>query len=61
METIDDPTQRLATKYSHPEWIVSAYFDLLKTESEVIEALRANNIAASPILVSWPGRSTQNE
>ncbi len=61
IDTIDDPTQRLAIKYSHPEWIVSAYFDLLKTESEVIAALDANNVPASPTLVSWPGRSTQSE
>jgi 16S rRNA (cytosine967-C5)-methyltransferase len=61
IDTIADSTERLAIKYSHPEWIVSAYFDLLKEESEVIQALAANNVPASPVLVSWPGRSTQSE
>jgi 16S rRNA (cytosine967-C5)-methyltransferase len=56
---IADPVERLAIQYSHPEWIVSAYFDLLKSEAEVIAALLANNVPASPTLVSWPGRSTQ--
>jgi len=59
IEAIEDKTQRLAIKHSHPEWIVSAYFDLLKEESEVVEALAANNVPAAPTLVSWPGRSTQ--
>jgi 16S rRNA (cytosine967-C5)-methyltransferase len=61
IDTIADKTERLAIKYSHPEWIVSAYFDLLKEEAEVIAALSANNVPASPTLVSWPGRSTQSE
>lgn len=59
IDEISDPIERLSIRYSHPEWIVSAYFDLLKTESEVIKALAANNVPASPTLVSWPGRSTQ--
>ena len=58
---LEDPTERLSVKYSHPEWIVSAYFDLLRQEEEVIAALAANNIPASPTLVSWPGRSNQEE
>ena len=28
--TISDPVERFSIQYSHPEWIVSAYFDLLK-------------------------------
>ena len=56
--TIADPVERLAIKYSHPEWIVSAYFDLLRNEDEVELVLEANNLPASPTLVSWPGRST---
>ena len=59
IDEISDPIERLSIKYSHPEWIVSAYFDLLKEESEVIAALAANNEPASPTLVAWPGRSTQ--
>lgn len=59
IDEIQDQVERLAIKYSHPEWIVSAYFDLLKEESEVVRALEANNVPAAPTLVSWPGRSTQ--
>ena len=59
IDGISDRIERLSIKYSHPEWIVSAYFDLLKEESEVIAALTANNVPASPTLVAWPGRSTQ--
>ncbi|MEK6648438.1 MAG: transcription antitermination factor NusB [Actinomycetota bacterium] len=59
LEMIDDDVTRYAIQYSHPEWIVSAYFDLLREKSEVIAALSANNVPASPTLVAWPGRSTQ--
>ena len=59
IDEVSDPIEKLAIKYSHPEWIVSAYFDLLKEETEVLQALHANNVPASPTLVSWPGRSTQ--
>ena len=58
---INDPIERLSIMYSHPQWIVSAYFDLLKNEADVVAALVANNIPAQPTLVSWPGRSTQAE
>lgn len=61
MDEISDPIEQLSVKYSHPEWIVSAYFDLLKEEAEVVKALQANNVPAAPTLVSWPGRSTQAE
>ena len=58
---IKDDVARLAILHSHPEWIVSAYFDLLKDFAEVESALIANNIPASPTLVWWPGRSSQAE
>ena len=61
LNEIPERTEQLSIKYSHPEWIVSAYFDLLKQETEVIRALAANNVPASPTLVAWPGRSTQAE
>lgn len=61
IDGITDPIEQLAIRYSHPEWIVSAYFDLLREESEVRQVLAANNVPASPTLVSWPGRSTQSE
>ena len=56
-----DPVSRLSIQYSHPEWIVSAYFDLLKDYQRVEEELAANNVPATPTLVSWPGSSTQEE
>jgi 16S rRNA (cytosine967-C5)-methyltransferase len=56
---ISDPVARLSIQYSHPEWIVSAYFDLLKDFSRVESELSANNVPAMPTLVSWPGSSTQ--
>jgi 16S rRNA (cytosine967-C5)-methyltransferase len=58
---IKDPVTRLAIMYSHPEWIVSAYYDLLRDYAEVERLLSANNLPASPTLVWWPGRSTQEE
>ena len=61
LESITDPVERLAIQYSHPEWIVSAYYDLLKSWEEVEAALRINNEAATPTLVSWPGNSTQQD
>ena len=56
---IKDPVLRLSIQYSHPEWIVSAYYDLLKDWDEVEAALMVNNIPALPTLVAWPGFSTQ--
>ena len=61
LEDVSDPVERLAIQYSHPQWVVSAYFDLLKSETSVVAALVANNVPAQPTLVSWPGRSTQQE
>ena len=61
LEGISDPVERLAIRYSHPEWIVSAYYDLLKSWDEVELALKINNEAATPTLVSWPGYSTQQD
>jgi len=58
---IQDPVERLSIQYSHPEWIVSAYFDLLKDWQEVESALSINNEAALPTLVAWPGFSTQQD
>ncbi|MFM7501197.1 MAG: transcription antitermination factor NusB, partial [Actinomycetota bacterium] len=45
-EQLSKPNQeyaRLALEYSHPEWIVSSYFDSLKNSSDVISLLQANN------------------
>jgi len=54
---INDEVSRLAITYSHPEWIVSAYFDLLRDFDEVRTLLEANNTPAEPTFVTWPGRS----
>ena len=56
-----DSVERLAIQYSHPEWIVSSYFDLLQNWEEVELALKINNEPATPTLVSWPGFSTQQD
>jgi len=61
LEAISDPVERFSIHYSHPEWIVSAYYDLLKDWTEVEAALKINNEAATPTLVSWPGFSTQQD
>ena len=61
LDSISDPVEKLSIRYSHPEWIVSAYFDLLKNWDEVESALKINNEAATPTLVSWPGLSTQQD
>jgi len=61
LHTISDPVERFSIQYSHPEWIVSAYFDLLKDWREVESALAINNEAALPTLVAWPGYSTQQD
>ncbi len=56
-----DPVSRLSILYSHPEWIISAYFDLLKDHGLVESELRANNTPALPTLVAWPGLSSQSD
>lgn len=58
---IQDPVTRLSILYSHPEWIVSAYFDLLKDFDRVELELQSNNVPAVPTLVAWPGSSTQQD
>jgi len=63
-EQLSKPIQeysRLALEYSHPEWIVSSYFDSLKNSSDVISLLQANNNAAKPTLIAWPGLATQGD
>ncbi|CAB4636758.1 unannotated protein [freshwater metagenome] len=61
IEAMSDPVSRLAITYSHPEWIVSAYFDLLRDYDEVRSLLEANNTPAKPTFVTWPGRSEFSE
>ncbi len=61
LDDIKDPISRFSIQYSHPEWIISAYYDLLKNWEHVEEELRSNNVPAIPTLVSWPGFSTREE
>jgi 16S rRNA (cytosine967-C5)-methyltransferase len=61
LQHIKDPVLRMSIQYSHPEWIVSAYYDLLKDWQQVEAALAINNVPALPTLVSWPGFSTQKD
>ena len=56
-----DAITRLSITHSHPEWVVSAYLDLLKDLELVEHELSANNVAAAPTLVAWPGSSTQED
>lgn len=58
---IEDEVEKLAILHSHPEWIVSAYYDLLQDFDEVAIALSANNIPAQPTIVFWPPRSNLQE
>ena len=61
LDAVTDTVERLSISYSHPEWIVSAYYDLLKSWPDVELALKINNEAATPTLVSWPGLSNQQD
>lgn len=58
---ISDPINRMSILHSHPEWIISAYYDLLKDWNDVELALKINNEPAIPTLVSWPGFSTVDD
>lgn len=59
LEEMSDLIEKLSIQYSHPQWIISTYFDLLKNWQSVEAELATNNIPALPTLVSWPGYSTQ--
>ena len=53
--------EKLSIEYSHPQWIINAYFDQLKDWEEVKKLLAINNLPVAPHLVAWPGKSTVNE
>jgi 16S rRNA (cytosine967-C5)-methyltransferase len=58
----DDDVEWLATRYSHPGWIVRAARDALGTRrDELPELLAADNAPARPTLVARPGRMTVDE
>lgn len=52
---------KFSVLYSHPKWIVSAFYDLLRDWESVRELLIANNTPVAPNLVAWPGKSTVEE
>lgn len=53
--------EKLAILYSHPTWIINAYFDQLKDWDAVEELLRTNNVPVAPHVVAWPGKSSVSE
>jgi 16S rRNA (cytosine967-C5)-methyltransferase len=53
--------QRLSIQYSHPEWIISSFYDQLKDWTDVEKFLDANNQPTLPDVVAWPGKSTPQE
>ena len=61
LDQMQDTVERFSIQYSHPQWIISAYFDLLKDWQSVEAELATNNIPALPTLVSWPGYSTRDQ
>jgi 16S rRNA (cytosine967-C5)-methyltransferase len=60
-EKLTDPIEKLTVKYSHPTWIIRAFFDRLGDWEEVEKLLVADNTAAKPNLIAWPGLSTTDE
>lgn len=48
-------------KYSHPEWIITAFRDCLKDDDLVKAQLESDNAIALPTLVSWPHLSSHQE
>ena len=59
--TYTDEAERLSIEYSHPRWIVQAFYDLTKDWNRVQNILVANNEPAVPQLIAWPMRSTVEE
>ena len=53
--------EKLSIKYSHPIWIVNAFYDQLKSWESVEQLLDADNQATRPDLVAWPTKSTEAE
>jgi 16S rRNA (cytosine967-C5)-methyltransferase len=53
--------EKLSIEHSHPIWIINAFYDQLKNWDEVKDLLQANNKAAKPDIVRWPGKSSIEE
>lgn len=60
-ENLDYSPSTLSEKYSHPEWIISAFRDCLKDEELVVAQLEADNAVALPTLITWPNLSNHHE
>lgn len=58
----DGDVDWLATRWSHPVWMVRAFRDSLDTRrDELVDLLRADNVPARPVVVARPGRMTPAE
>ena len=53
--------ERLAIEYSHPTWVISAFYDQLQDWNRVRALLEIDNVPVAPHLVAWPGKSTVDE
>ena len=60
-QKIQDSQDNLSVKYSHPRWIISAFYDALQDWKEVENLLAADNVAAKPHLIAWPNLSKGEE
>ena len=60
-EVQDDSVHSLSIRYSHPEWIINSYRDVISESSELKELLQANNTPVKPVLVAWPTKSETSE
>jgi 16S rRNA (cytosine967-C5)-methyltransferase len=52
---------KLSIKYSHPIWIVNAFYDQLKDWDLVEQLLIADNESTRPDIVCWPDKSSEDE
>ena len=52
---------RLSILYSHPIWIIRAFYDRLGSWNEVEDLLKADNLPAKPNLIAWPNLAKTEE
>ena len=53
--------ERLSIKFSHPVWIIRAFYDRLGNWEEVAALLQFDNLPAKPNLIAWPTLSSKEE
>jgi 16S rRNA (cytosine967-C5)-methyltransferase len=58
---VKDYVERISLIYSHPVWIIRAFYDRLGDWSEVEKLLAADNVPAKPNLIAWPNLSKKEE